>query len=206
MHRLVIAVTLVACGSSSSKQIDAAKQYQDAPKSIDTPGSSPATVNGTIDGTPFTARDAIWNTVTASGADFNGMSTAVLITDFANACSVEMTRTGVANERIVVFFLAVTDAGGNSSPITAAGTYTINPSGNTPPASSMVAEADYERDDARCQATVKESGMSGTVTVTSATDPIQATFDVTFSNGDHITGSFKAGMCTALNVNSSLSC
>lgn len=47
------------------------------------------------------------------------------------------------------------------------------------------------------------SRFAGTVTVTSASDPQTATFDVTFDGGDHITGSYRATMCAALDPNRS---
>jgi len=144
--------------------------------------------------------------VTASGFDFDMMSTAVVITSYPGACNVQMTRTGVANGEYLIFVLASTDAGGSSSPITAPGLYIVNPNGTAPPASSLVVEAYFERDDAMCTPVTKANGMSGTVSVTSASDPVQATFDVTFDNADHVTGTFRAASCTALDLNSSPTC
>jgi hypothetical protein len=163
-------------------------------------------VSGTIGGSAFTARDAIWKNVNASGFDFNGTSTIVMVSEFPSACSVETTRKGVANGRFLAFALATTDSNGAATPIATAGKYTVNPSGTTPPANQLLVEPYYEQDDGTCLPSTKHFGMSGSVTVTSTTDPIQATFDVTFDNGEHITGSFDAVQCGGIDPNSSLQC
>lgn len=195
MKYLAILALLAACGDSHPAT-------PDAPPSIDAPPSTTA-VHGNLGGAPFVARDTIASTVTASGFDFDRMSTAIVINDYPGACAVETSRTGVANGRYLIFVLATTDAAGSSSPITQPGTYTINPSGTMPPANAKLVEAYFEIDDATCRPMTKQFGMSGSVTVAS---PTEATFDVTFASGDHITGAYRAAACSALDLNSTPTC
>jgi hypothetical protein len=187
-HSLIVA--LAACGGGNPSPPDAAR---------DAPANSPAVVTGNLGGAPFMARDAIWTTASADGFDFTGMSTVLMITDFPNACADQMSSTGVPNGRFLFFVLATTDGTGASSPITQAGAYTVFT--GTPAPSSKLVESYFELDGANCRKSASESGASGTVTVTSATDPQTATFDLTFDNSDHITGSYRATMCAALDPN-----
>lgn len=202
MKFLFAIVLFAACGGSDAKPD--ARPIDSHPidsRPIDG-GVQQTVVNGTLGGNAFGALDAIVNTAIASGFDFDAQSTDVEITTYANACAAETSHTGVANERILIFALATTNATGNSSPITATGTYTVFT--GTPPASSKLVEPYYEVDDSSCQKSTFEFATSGTVTVTSVS-PLQATFDVTFTDG-HITGSYDAAQCAALDPNSSLSC
>jgi len=190
MRSLLIAVLVAACSDSNPAHPDAAP---------DSAGNPPAVVNGNLIGAPFTPRDAIWTNASANGFDFNAMSTVLIITDFPDACAKQASNTGVPNGRLLIFVLGTTDATGASSPITAPGDYTVFM--GTTPVSSRLVEADFEVDGANCLKSQMEFGASGSVTVTSATDPQTATFDVTFEGGDHITGSYRATSCPALNPN-----
>jgi hypothetical protein len=186
-HSLI--ALMAACGGSSP-QPDA---------SHDAPANTPAVVTGNLGGAPFTPRDAIWTTADAKGFDFSGTETILMITDFPNACANQMTSTGVPNGRLLMFVLATTDGSGAASPIAQPGAYAVFT--GTAPASSKLVEPYFEIDDAHCLGSAKEFGTSGTVTVGSATDPQTATFDVTFDNSDHITGSYHATKCAALDPN-----
>lgn len=199
MKLLVAVMCLAACGSDSSSSIDA--KLIDA-KLVDAPAAQ-TTVSGTLGGNTFGAADAVANTVSANGFDFDAMSTDITITTFANECTLQGSHTGVANGRVLVFILASTDAAASSSPITTTGTYTVF--SGSPAASSKLVEAYYEVDDGSCHKSTSEFATSGTVTVTSVGDPMTATFDVTFPDG-HITGSYRAPRCSALDPNSSPSC
>jgi hypothetical protein len=188
MRHSLIALTLVAtaCSNDSTSASDAATGSQ-------------TVVNGNLGGAAFTARDAVWKNVTVAGFPFDGMSTVIEVTDFANDCSLQTTQTGTPNGRIFVLALAATDASGNSSPITATGTYSVFT--GTVPTSAKAAVAYFEIDDAACLKSSFAFALSGTVTVTSATDPQQATFDVTFPDNEHVTGSYNAASCAGLNPN-----
>jgi hypothetical protein len=202
MKYLLLIILIGACGGSDA-QVDA-RPIDSRPidsRPIDGPVLT-TVVNGTLGGNSFGALDAIVNTAVASGFDFDAQSTDIEITTYANACTAEMTHTGVPNERLLLFLMATTNASGSSSPITATGVYTVFT--GMPPASSKLVEAYYEVDDSSCQKSTMELAGSGTVTVTSIS-PLEATFDVTFSDG-HITGSYRAAQCNALDPNSSLTC
>jgi hypothetical protein len=200
--KLVVSLFLVAACGGSDVQVDARPIDSRAIDSRTIDGGLQTVVNGTLGGNSFGALDAIVNTAAASGFDFDAMSTDVEITTYANACGVEMTQTGLPNQRLLFLVLATTNSAGSSSPISAAGTFTVF--NGTPPASSKLVEAYYEVDDGSCHKSTSEFATSGTVTVTS-TNPLEATFDLTFDDG-HITGSYRATQCNALDPNSSPTC
>ncbi|MEP6862891.1 MAG: hypothetical protein ABJE66_19850 [Deltaproteobacteria bacterium] len=197
MNKLAILVALTACGGDNSTAIDASSQQHDA-KLADSHAAGGNVVTGTLGGNSFGALDAVANAVTANGFDFDMMSTMVEMTTFANECSLQMTSTGTPNGHLLIFDLASTDSAGHSAPISAPGTYTVF-SGSAA-ASSKLSEVYYEVDGANCLKASTEFATSGTVTVTSATAPLAGTFDVTFPDG-HITGSFSAANCAALDPN-----
>jgi hypothetical protein len=206
---------LAACGpghataDARSAQLDAPMVRQDAPagrpdaRPTDGATTTTTVVNGTVGGVGFSARDAAWASVSASGFDFDAMSTDVTVTNFINECTNQQNQTGTPNGAMVIFMLATTDVNGDSTPITAPGTYTVF--SGTPPVSAKLAEVYWEIDDASCAKSSSDFAVSGTVTVTSAVDPVQATFDVVFPS-DHITGSFHAMSCAALDPNTSPTC
>jgi len=190
---LSLLVVVAACGGDSAAPD--AKQADAKPIDGTTAGT---TVTGTLGGNSFGALDAVANTVTASGFDYDAMSTDVTITTFANECSLQMSQTGTPNGRILVLVMASTDAAGHSSPVSAPGAYSVF--SGTPPPSSKLVEAYYEIDGATCLKTSSEFATAGTVTLTSATAPMAGVFDFTFPDG-HITGKFNAPACAALNPN-----
>ena len=194
MKQLMCLVALVACGGDNATT-DASTQQHDA-KPIDANAGN--VVTGTLGGSTFVALDAVGNAVMANGFDFDGMSTMISMTTFANECSLQTSSTGTPNGRLLIFDLATTDAAGHSAPIAAAGAYTVF--SGSPVASSKLAEVYYEVDGADCLKTSSEFATSGTVTVTAVTAPISGTFDLTFPDG-HVTGSFTAASCAALDPN-----
>jgi hypothetical protein len=196
MKQLAIFLALTACGGDNSTAIDAGPQH-DA-RLADSHAAGGNVVTGTLGGNSFGALDAVGNSVSANGFDFDMMSTMVVMTTFANECSLQMTSTGTPNGHLLIFDLASTDNAGHSAPISAAGAYTVFT--GTVAASSKLAEVYYEVDGADCLKTSQERATSGTVMVTSATAPLTGTFDVTFPDG-HITGSLTAANCTALDPN-----
>jgi hypothetical protein len=195
MKQLAIVLALTACGGGSTTP-DAGSQHDAKP--IDGHTAAGNVVTGTLGGSSFGALDAVANTVSANGFDFDMMSTMVEMTTFANDCSLQMTSTGTPNGHLLMFDLATTDSAGHSAPVTGPGTFTVF-SGTAAP-SSKLAEVYFEADGADCLKATDEFATSGTVTLTSATPPLAGTFDVTFSDG-HVTGSFAAASCTALDPN-----
>jgi hypothetical protein len=191
-----VLVLVGACNSPNAAAPDAPKPH-DAP-AIDAP--APATVSGMLGGAPFGASDAVSNTTTANGFDFPGMSTDVTLTTFAHECALQSSQTGTPNGRVLLLILGIPDGAGGSAPATSTGAYTIF--SGTPAASSQLAEAYFEADDATCRKASSAMATGGVVTLDSATSPVSGTFDLTFDTGEHVTGSFAAPLCTALDPNS----
>lgn len=192
---VVTTISMFGCGDSSSNQPVDAKLPTDAPDD----NAPPITVvHGNVKGVGVNAMDAITTTATAKGFDFKGMSTGVLVSDSANACANQMTSTGVPNRHWLYFALGDINAAGMSSAITAPGTYSV--SDGTLPASSKSAEAYFAVDGANCLEVMSAFATSGTVAVKSVSPNLVATFDVMFGT-DHLTGSFSAPTCAALDPN-----
>jgi NADPH2:quinone reductase len=152
-------------------------------------------VSGTIGGAPFDAMDAI-DRVGAAGVQFNGPSTAVALTDWPDACLKEMSAQGVPGGRRISLALAVVDALGDASPASLTGDYIVF--GSPTPAPPLAAQAAEEVTDPSCLTTLRSLATTGKVTVTKAGDPLQATFDLTFESGDHVTGALTAATCPFL--------
>jgi hypothetical protein len=190
MKTVAIALLTTACGSSSSAKPDGPKSDAQATQTV---------VNGNLGGAAFTAKDAVWRPVTVNGFDFPGMSTVVSVTTFGNECALQASQTGSPNGRFLVLALGVTDGSGGSAPITGPGTYMVFQ--GSPPASSKLVEGYFEVDDASCHKSSDSFASAGSVTVTSASDPVQLTFDLTFGS-EHVTGSVHATSCAALDPNS----
>jgi len=158
-----------------------------------------------VDGAPFAAQDSIYVQASASGLSFVGMSTDILVSDYPASCAKEAADQGVANGRTLFIGLGITDASGSASPATESGTYLVVSPASAPPASSHVAEISYQRNGANCLREQLITGTSGTVQVgqadTSAHGGVQGTLDVTFENGDHLTGNVSAVYCASFNPN-----
>jgi hypothetical protein len=59
--------------------------------------------------------------------------------------------------------------------------------------------ASYEPDDATCAVVGLEQATGGEVTFTTSTATrLEGTFDLTFDDGDHVSGSFSAPVCAEL--------
>jgi hypothetical protein len=62
---------------------------------------------------------------------------------------------------------------------------------------TTTAAAGFTAQDATCNPTSDEQATSGTITMTQvSTTTVAGSFDVTFANGDHLTGTFSAPVCT----------
>jgi hypothetical protein len=160
-------------------------------------GNVLATVNGTFNGSTFTVGDAIY---APSMTTTQGSNTAVGITSFGAACTAVQQNNTVPNGKTLAFLLANYDAStGAVSAITAPGTIPVYAPTSPPTASGPEAIALIAADDASCNQTTTAFGASGSVTVSAVNSGgIIAKFDVTMSNGDHLTGSFDAPSCAAL--------
>jgi hypothetical protein len=174
---------------------DAAPDVDAAPPDAAPPGN---TVTGTLEGSPIVINDAIAHDVTASGFEFDGQSTVVMMSSFSAACPKQAASAGVPNGRLLLFGLASIDGNGKATPVSRPGTYTVFT--GFPAASTLAAEVFYERDGASCLKVTGSQATSGKVNVTGL-NPLVATFDLKLDNGDHVSGSFKAPTCLALDAN-----
>ena len=191
MRRLVLSMLLAAaCGSDNSK----------------TTGSG--TVTGTVAGKSFGAKDAAFVSQNLSGFAFSGTSTAVLLTDFVNVCSLETAKKTPPNGQNLFLALAALDNTGTAHPPTATGDYLVlsSVSDSTTP-NSLRSDVYYELDGPDCQKSNGYVGTSGKVTVTSiSSTQIKGTFDLSLKSGDHLTGSFDSKSCPGMDFNVTPSC
>jgi len=156
--------------------------------------SKPASVNGTIGGQPMDAQDSTSN-IYSFDADSEGL---VYIMNVASSCAMLTAGNQPSNAKVIAIQIAVKSATGISAP-SAVGTYPMYTAANVGGANGNVALARYQTSDATCNPTSDIEASSGSVTLTRVDATIYAgNFDMTFSNGDHVTGSFNANRCDAL--------
>ena len=189
MQKLCL-LALAACGGSSS-----------------TPGGND--VMGPIN---FAAMDAISASFDhTNGFSFVGTSTFVELTDYTGACALAGQHQAPTKSHIIDLGLAVNDASGKAGAPNGPGTYTVFSGTAALPASMNVAQVFYGDG---CDKTIAYEGTSGTITLKSAM-PMTGTFDFTISCAGfsgctgpdaHLTGSFEAAPCSALDVNTIPSC
>jgi hypothetical protein len=160
------ASALAACGGSTG--------------SSGTAGGS-ATISGTVGGQGVPTTEAIGIAGTEAQGSAQVQLAGVVITNFAGACDLLQSPTHrQANATDLMLMV------GAVAPSVPAGTYPIG----------SLAIAQYGADSATCTSTTSERAQSGSIVLTSVTSTeIQGTFDVTMTNGDHLTGSFDAPVC-----------
>jgi hypothetical protein len=158
-------------------------------------GSPPATVKGSVGGQPVPNTDTVGVVSTQSFPGPNGTLQTqtfaeVGVLNIPNTCAILQRHGEPASTKIFAVGVIAT---GTS---VAAGTYTIQPSTSSTLPRAM---AEYSVTDANCNNTTTENAMSGTVTLTAAmsssSSAVQGSFDVTMTNGDHLTGTFDAPVC-----------
>lgn len=164
-----VAVAVAACGGSSN--------------SVGATSGS-ATVSGTIGGQSVPTT----NVVAVVGSETTGVTTvqldSILVTSVSDPCSfLQNPMNRIPNATSLVL------AAGAIAPSVPTGTYDVGKYGY----------AQYDADSATCTLTTSETATSGSVVLTSvSSDTIGGTFDVTMANGDHLTGSFSAPVCTGV--------
>ncbi len=153
-----------------------------------------ASVNGTIAGRTIAAQDAVSNVATDAT---NFSVAAVLVADVPQVCAKVTAGQEPKSVQGIAFTLGTrTDAG--ISPPAAPGVYTVGPL-DAAPLSGNFAWVVYGATDASCNTVTQRDGTSGTVTLTDVhPGAYSGTFDVTFSDGSHVTGSFTSARCLAL--------
>jgi hypothetical protein len=176
--RPLLAITLwvlgaAACGSSTSGNV----------------GKAAATANGTTAGRPFMAEDAAGVVGTWMTQDGLVEEVDVLIAaGFNGICGrlQQPQNVGQASDAILALATFAASPSGSVTP----GTYPVTATGLT--------GALYGPSLAYCQSAASETAQSGTVTFTAIDGAtISGSFDLTFQNGDHLTGTFSAPVCDA---------
>jgi hypothetical protein len=150
-------------------------------------------VSGTIGGDSVVATDAIALQGPSSGLIPN--SAEIILTNLSSFCAVEQGHHNPPNAQELT--LSVFEYVGSLGP----GTYGIGSS------SSELGEATFSATDTNCNPTAASAGVglatSGTITLSSVSaTEIAGSFDLTFSGGDHLTGTFSAPVCNATVVTS----
>jgi hypothetical protein len=184
-HRMVAlaacATGVLACGSSSPSSNRAAQ--------------GATSVNGTFDGQSLAAQDAIAvvQTQTAAGAAIT--SADIVIASIGSLCNRARAYTATPSVGFLDF-----SVGGPGTQIVP-GSYMLNGGHD-----AMFASALFGKEDASCNPTLSEVGMSGTVTITEASAAsLSGSFDIEFyrtdstgtvGSADHVTGTFDAALCS----------
>jgi hypothetical protein len=146
-------------------------------------GAAPTStsVSGSAGGQSFAVKDAVglYNTT----SEYSG----VIITDFSGSCTLlGGGMTAPPSTQLLAIELIANGIGMAPGP----GTYTLNKTQNVDIIASYLAS------DANCKETVNEQATAGSVTMdTVGSTTVSGTFDVTFANGDHLTGQFDAPVC-----------
>jgi hypothetical protein len=164
-----VAVAVAACSGSSNSNGG---------------GSGSASVSGTIGGqsVPTTNVVAVVGSETTNGATVQLDS--IVITSVSDACSFLQNPTHRLPSAATLVLAA-----GAIAPSVPTGTFNIGTYGY----------ATYDADSATCVLTTSETATSGSVVLTSVSSGlIDGTFDVTMPNGDHLTGSFDAPVCSGV--------
>ena len=162
------AVAIAACSGSSSSN----------------GASGSASVSGTIGGqsVPTTNVVAVVGSETTNGSTVHLDS--IVITSVSDACSFLQNPTHrIASASTLIL------AAGAIAPSVPTGTFTIGTYGY----------AQYDADSATCVLTTSETAMSGSIVLNNvSSDSIDGTFDLTMPNGDHLSGSFAAPVCSGV--------
>jgi hypothetical protein len=156
------------------------------------------TVDGTIDGGVLEFLD-VGSLSGQGGVGGGGLSYAeVYATNKAPACG---WLDGTNNNRgdLTTLALLVSNSGGAMAPAAIApGTYMLGYMYNQDAGVNQQATANFLTSNATCQNDQTLTAQMGSITFTSITaDAIVGSYDVTFSSGDHLTGTFNAPTCTS---------
>lgn len=186
----VIGLCLCACSSSTSTDDGGIDAASDAPASdaACNLGAS-AKINGTFLGGTLNAQEPL----SFQGSQGAAYAASVFVPDYANYCAISGANERKGNSSLFFFYYQ-----GTTPPTK--GTVSI-----TSPGGWLVGFNTY---DAACKTTQQNEGATGgsfTITELDACG-IALTFDLTFSSGDHVTGSVDAPACTAAADGGALTC
>jgi len=139
------------------------------------------------------ARDALSNVITVGTNSVGG----ILIINSPNTCAKLSANQLPRNAKGIAIAIGTNSASRLSAP-TATGTYTVYSQAATAGKTGNVATALYGATDANCVPVSSIETTSGTVTLTRVdSSGYSGTFDITFSDASHVTGSFSASKCAA---------
>jgi hypothetical protein len=159
---------------------------------------APNAVNGSVSGYSLQARDGVSEVVQNTPSVSFAM---VLVTSVANACPLFSSGHMLRNDQTLLLRLARREqdqSGTRTLPPSVVGEYPIV-SEVAIPVSGKFAILDFVVIDAACTAIQTLESTSGKVTLTRIdAKGYTGTFDVTFTSGDHVTGSFDTIDCPAL--------
>jgi hypothetical protein len=168
-------------------------------------GSASNSVSGNIQGSPFPVSDTISGNVTFSTLTTTTNMGAIIMTSSpGNLCSNQTESRQIKNSRRLAISVADRSGSGTIAAPAAAGTYAVVDAkvNTTLPKFAWVT---YVETDATCHSIALKQlgGASGTVTLTTVNSGSYAgSFEITFDNGDKITGSFSASNCPGLQSDS----
>jgi hypothetical protein len=173
-------------GSSGSDASDTATASDTAVSDTAT-ASGTATVSGTVGGQAFSARGAL-GLVESIGPGSSPAIAVVIPANFAVTCGILQSKSGAvafANaEQLEFYFFQV---GATLTP----STYRV-----TQPGGGGAATARYSIANGDCGVAYNETAGSGSVTITASDSAMfSGTFDLTFTNSDHLAGRFSAPIC-----------
>jgi hypothetical protein len=188
----LVAMVVLGCSSQGATPSDSGANSDAATQ-----------ITGTAGGSTFVAEDAVFTIADATGFEFNGQSTDLMIASFTGACSKEQANAGVKGGRSIVIGLAVNDASGNASAVASPGTHMIASGSGAMAAGARVAQLFYQRVGDDCLRAESHEASSGQVQITSVnTSALEGTFDVVLSDtNEHVTGSFVAASCSSFDPN-----
>lgn len=144
----------------------------------------PFEIHGTIQGETLVAREPVF----VSYTNDTGMWVGVIAPDTLGVCADFQQHASPANTHALALAVHQPLSGG---PAIAAGAYPV-----TTNLAVLGAMVTWDMWDASCSLGAL-SATSGQVTLTTVTaSELGGTFDLTFSNGDHVTGSFDVPACS----------
>jgi hypothetical protein len=150
-------------------------------------GGGSVSVSGTVDGMPLAVTEVVALLGSQPQGHVSNADVVVIVTNFANTCAILGHGGNPPSAQVLELAASAT---GSTVPT---GQYVI---GATP---TTTAAAGFTAQDATCTPTSDEQATKGTITLTQVTDTtIAGSFDVTFANGDHLTGTFAAPVCVGL--------
>src|SRR5262249_51716833 len=130
----------------------------------------------------------------------------ILVTNAASTCAKVSAAQVPRNGKAILIGAATVSGSSFSAPATL-GSYPVFTAATVLSHTGNVAQALYQSVDASCNTNGDLEATGGTVTLTRIDANGDAgTFDLTFADGSHVTGSFTANKCTALTSNLTGTC